>query len=190
MKIPASKQEGSFHGKKRSNKRGLDGSSLPSSECPFTILGISKNGASRKEVLKAWRRRMKVSHSDKTGDGDDTAAKVLNDAKERALHLRPNAQIILRSGWTKTPSRKTYSDWWGMVVTDTDWERGNTSYDIQIRSEAGALSDRAFDRQGARQAVVEQNEVLGFHASPTPSAHLSAKFQIHRILINPNRSPM
>ena len=53
--------------------------------CPFTILGISKNGASKKEVLKAWRRKMKVFHSDKTGDGDDTAAKVLNDAKERAL---------------------------------------------------------------------------------------------------------
>jgi curved DNA-binding protein CbpA len=85
MKIPESKQEGKFHGKKRSNQRGLDGSSLPSSECPFTILGISKNGASRKEVLRAWRRKMKVSHSDKTGDGDDTAAKVLNDAKERAL---------------------------------------------------------------------------------------------------------
>ncbi len=85
MSIPTSKQEGKFHGKKRSNQRGLDGSSLPSSECPFTILGVSKHGATKNEVLKAWRRKMKVHHSDKTGDGDDTAAKVLNGAKERAL---------------------------------------------------------------------------------------------------------
>ncbi len=54
-------------------------------ECPFTILGINKDGASKKVVLKAWRRKMRKLHSDKTGDGDDTSGKVLNDAKERAL---------------------------------------------------------------------------------------------------------
>ena len=45
-----------FHGKKCSNQKGLDGSSLHSSECPFAILGISKYGASKKEVIKAWRQ--------------------------------------------------------------------------------------------------------------------------------------
>jgi DnaJ-class molecular chaperone len=85
MKIPTNKQGDTFHGKKYSNQKGFDGSSLLSSECPFTILGISKYGASKNEVLKAWRQKMKVFHSDKTGDGDDTAAKILNDAKERAL---------------------------------------------------------------------------------------------------------
>ncbi len=32
--------------------------------------------------------------------------------------------------------------------------------------------------------------MLGFHASPAPSAHQSAKNQIRQILINPSRSPM
>jgi hypothetical protein len=87
IKAHANKQRGGnkLYGKKQSNQKGLDGSSLLSSECPFTILGISKYGASKKEVIKAWRQKMKVYHSDVTGNGDDTAAKVLNDAKDRAL---------------------------------------------------------------------------------------------------------
>lgn len=55
-------------------------------DCPFAILGITRTDTtSRKKVLKAWRRKMRSCHSDKTRDGDDTAAQRLNDAKERAL---------------------------------------------------------------------------------------------------------
>lgn len=56
------------------------------SGCPFALLGISKDGASEKSVLKAWRRRMRENHSDKKGTvGGDSACQALNDAKERAL---------------------------------------------------------------------------------------------------------
>ena len=48
-----------------------------STGCPFAVLGISKDGASKKDVIKAWREKMKLFHSDKTRDGDDTAGKVL-----------------------------------------------------------------------------------------------------------------
>ncbi len=87
MKTPAPKQGNRFHGE-RLKLKGVDGSSLlssASSECPFTILGISRDGASEKEVLKAWRKKTKLFYWGKMGDGDDTARKVLNDAKERAL---------------------------------------------------------------------------------------------------------
>ena len=83
-KRPAKNPVNMCHGD-RLRQKGVDGSSLLSNGCPFAILGISRNGASKKVVLKAWRKKMKLFHSDKTGDGDDTAGKVLNDAKERAL---------------------------------------------------------------------------------------------------------
>ena len=54
------------------------------SGCPFALLGISRECASEKSVLKAWRRRMRENHSDKTA-GDDSVCQALNDAKERAL---------------------------------------------------------------------------------------------------------
>jgi hypothetical protein len=46
-----------------------------------------QDGATKGVVIKAWRQKMKLFHSDKTGNGDDTAGKVLNDAKERALKV-------------------------------------------------------------------------------------------------------
>lgn len=53
--------------------------------CPFALLGISRDGASEKSVLKAWRRRMRENHSDKHRVDDDLMCQALNDAKERAL---------------------------------------------------------------------------------------------------------
>ena len=87
MKIPGNNNKSrKNHGEKVSQK-GLDGSTLHLSECPFAILGISKNEASKRVVIKAWRQKMKLFHSDKTGSGDDTSGKILNDAKERALKV-------------------------------------------------------------------------------------------------------
>jgi hypothetical protein len=55
------------------------------SGCPFALLGINRDGASEKSVLKAWRRRMRENHSDKHTVDDDSVCQALNDAKERAL---------------------------------------------------------------------------------------------------------
>ena len=55
------------------------------SGCPFALLGINRDGASEKSVLKAWRRRMRENHSDKHNVDDDSVCQALNDAKERAL---------------------------------------------------------------------------------------------------------
>ena len=53
--------------------------------CPFEALGISRH-SSEKQVLKAWRRRMRKCHSDKTM-GNDEMAKELNEAKEQCVEI-------------------------------------------------------------------------------------------------------
>lgn len=51
--------------------------------CAFHLLGVSM-GATEKEVLRAWRRKLVLHHPDKSEDVDGLAA-ALNQAKERAL---------------------------------------------------------------------------------------------------------
>ena len=51
----------------------------------FQALGLSENSAQINDVLRAWRRRARELHPDKTLQADDEQMKALNTAKDQCL---------------------------------------------------------------------------------------------------------
>ena len=75
--------------------------------CPFLLLGVRAT-ATKDEICKAWRRRMRTTHPDKHQGVDALEhSKVLNDAKERALVVLEESGIVVERQMKKKNSDAT-----------------------------------------------------------------------------------
>jgi curved DNA-binding protein CbpA len=119
--------------------------------CPLALLGIDK-GSSRRRILKAWRKKMKTTHPDKTGK-DDELAKVLNDAKDRALAFIAGGYDedgIDGSSGCKKPGetmREVFEEAHGSKVSE---EKLNQLWEI--------LTDQTVLRDGSSQAETSKTQ--------------------------------
>jgi DnaJ-class molecular chaperone len=125
--------------------------------CPFAVLGIKKDGATEKSVLKAWRRRMRENHPDKVDDGDDSTCKVLNDAKERALFdLKGNnmAQEEFEAAYGMQFDEERLDSAWEILTGQRDLG------DTNILAEQNSSAKKWMDKDVFRQDIFRMMSVL------------------------------
>ncbi len=98
---------------------------------------------------------MRILHSDKTGDGDDSAGKFLNDAKERALKavtdtsmtLGEKAQQEFEESIGQKANEESMDDFWKKMTGQTGLRAATTEADSLLAKNAEKWADKDVFKQ-------------------------------------------